>query len=57
MKAIEQIKTAEETIKLLQDYIELVKSEKRLKTATMRVIADEGIENCLEIIRDNVSKL
>lgn len=57
MKTPEQIKTATETIALLQDYTELAKIEKKLKSDVAKQKTDELIVAILDRANYNVGEV
>ncbi len=57
MKPDEQIKIAEETVRLLQDYVELKKTSKRLKTASVNDDVDGVVSNILDRVNENIKNL
>lgn len=57
MKLDEQIKIAEETVRLLQDYVELKKTSKRLKTASVNNEVDDVASNILDGVIENIENL
>ena len=52
MKTKEQITTANETIKNLQDYVELAKTEKKLKISVNKEIINGQLQDITKIIQD-----
>lgn len=57
MKPDEQIKIAEETVRFLQDYVELKKTSKRLKTASVNDDVDGVVSNILDRVNENIKNL
>ena len=57
MKTNEQIKKAEETLKLLRDYVELARVEKKLKVEANKENVNNMIENIVVDTKNNVSEL
>lgn len=57
MKTNEQIKKAEETLKLLRDYVELARVEKKLKVEANKENVSNMIENIVIDANKNVSEL
>lgn len=57
MNPDEQIKIAEETVRLLQDYVELKKTSKRLKTASVNDDVDGVVSNILDRVNENIKNL
>lgn len=57
MKTDEQIKIAEDTIRLLQDYVEIKKTSKRLKTDKVYNVIRCVATNVLNLVRVNIENL
>lgn len=57
MKPDEQIKIAEETVKFLQDYVELKKTGKRIKIASVNDEVDVIVNYILDRVIDNLKNL
>lgn len=57
MNPDEQIKIAEDTIRLLQDYVEIKKTSKRLKTASVNNEVDDVASNILDGVIENIENL
>lgn len=57
MKPDEQIKIAEDTIRLLQDYVEIKKTSKRLKTDQVNNVIKGVATNVLKLVRVNIENL
>lgn len=57
MKTDEQIKIAEDTIRLLQDYVEIKKTSKRLKTDEVYNVIKGVATNVLNLVRVNIENL
>ena len=53
----EQIKIAEETVKLLQDYVELKQTGKRIKIASVNDEVDVIVNYILDRVIDNLKNL
>lgn len=53
----EQIKIAEETVKFLQDYVELKKTGKRIKIASVNDEVDVIVNYILDRVIDNLKNL
>lgn len=57
MKNKEQIETASEMIKLLQDYVELAKCNRKLKFTEHRIRTENIIDDIVEQINDKVEDI
>ena len=56
-KSKEQIELAQNTIALLQDYVELAKTEKKLKDKSNKETANLAIQETLDKVIANVKEL
>lgn len=57
MKTTEQIKQAQETIKLLQDYVELARCQKKLRVNDNIETVDKQIDKTTKAVKSNVEAL
>lgn len=57
MKSKEQIEKAQELIKNLQDYVELAKTEKKMKVKESQVSISNLLDNVTKYVKDNVEVL
>ena len=57
MKQDDQIKSAQEMIKYLQDYIELAKVQKKLKDDTNKANIESALNHTIKNINANISNL
>lgn len=57
MKTQEQISVADATVKHLQDYIELARTQKKLKTKEALDLTEQTLNNCVENANEKIKKL
>lgn len=57
MKSKEQIEKAQELIKNLQDYVELAKTEKKMKVKESQASISNLIDKVTKYVKDNVEVL
>lgn len=57
MKSKEQVELAQETIKNLQDYVELAKTYKRLKKSESKEIVENQIEQLINESKNLIKSL